>query len=358
MAIHGHGISNEGTMQLESALEAIFNRIPRPTTNHVIKLFAKNGEIRRGDFARTTKELERFVDSCKDFNIYVAPNPTCRTTGVRHTASDVTHWSWVFFDIDPVCTCWRDDEDELHECITCQGAADPNAAMDHALDIFGDLMYENFLSVPPLRIDSGRGIQCWIRVDDIPLVETAEEYAAATGYVYQRKTARKAMGYWLGKVADMMGTSHGCRLDTSVSDLPRVMRLPGTVNQKTGRETKILIPSRAVYTALAWRMVLDTPPTVFYEEPARVLPTSTPWQTVFSQLTLKAQNYLMYGKDPPNRHETMWHTMVKLNECGIGREQAALATGRANALRGKDYELPAKDVLQVLTQVYGEINGA
>src|SRR5258705_814973 len=80
----------------------LWNILPHPSPAHVVRLFAKKGEEKRGDFARSEKELERFIRSNIDYNTYVAPNPTLSTIGLRHNSNDVTHWSFLFFDVDPV----------------------------------------------------------------------------------------------------------------------------------------------------------------------------------------------------------------------------------------------------------------
>lgn len=333
----------------QSTAELLWSLLPHPSSDHVVRLFARNNERRVGDFARNPAEIVRFANASEGMNCYVAPNPTMMAAGIRHKAEDVTNWSWMFIDIDPVET-----------------VCDPRAALEEALLWLGEWLSRDFQRRRPLIIDSGRGMQAWIRLDDINILSEGFMFAGAiwieecgrqlgvcgcTGV--HEKTPRKVMSYWLKRLEEKLGTIHGCRLDTSVSDLCRVMRLPGTVNIKTGRMAEFEEPSSNVFRGLASLLITGTPPRVFEESEPNLAAPGTPWQMVYPRLTLKAQKYLMHGKEEPGRHEVLWHTLTKLKETGLGREQALIAVTRANTLAGEDAELPASEIKRVATQVYG-----
>jgi hypothetical protein len=316
-------------------------------------MFARSDSRRMGDFARNPAEMERFAQSAeaKGMNVYVAPNPTMSTVGMRHAAADVTHWSYLLLDMDPV------EEDFL-----------PEEALEDALLWLGEWSGRNFRQRRPLIIDSGRGRQAWIRMDDTVLDDRQMEgvyigvsYDSMKGVpveppfgICTRKTARKAMGHWLKRVSDKIGTTYGCRLDSCTSDLPRVMRCPGTVNIKTGRMAQIIEPSRERFSGYAALLTTGTPDSVYAEPEPGEVPPGTPWQKVFTNLTKKAQVYLTEGREAPGRHETAWHTATKLKECGIERAQARAAIAYANGICGPDQEMTERELDHVIETSYGK----
>ncbi len=338
------------TSEQEHEVQYLWRLLPHPSPDHVVRLFARGPDGEKfGDFARSPEDILRFIDASPGKNIYVGPNPTTCTTGLRITAAEVTHWSWVLLDIDPV------DPDPL-----------PDEALDEALLWLGEWMGRDFNPVNggALVLDSGRGHQAWLRLNDTLLDDGVDDIVRVgdfhdEDYKVSRKTARKSMGFWLKRLATKLGTYQGCRLDSCTSDLPRVMRCPGTYNVKTGRMAKLLVipgldgEKWARHPGLDYLLVAGTPRAVFNEpEPGQVAP-GTPWQAVYTKLTLKAQQYLMRGKEDPGRHETMWHTAKKLQETGIDRVEARKALQYANNLLGPDLALPDEQIETDLNQVYG-----
>jgi len=281
-------------------------------------------------------------------SVYVAPNPTLETAGVRHSAKDVTHWSFFFFDIDPVSPAYN-----------------PHCALDEVLRRFGGWAAHDLLKHKPTIIDSGRGLQAWLRVNDriltddpvpepYPVVIEGEEIMTKSlrfnpfkGPI-NRDVVRRAMSYWLKKTGDRVGESFGCKIDTSCSDLPRVMRMPGTVNIKTGRMTEILHVQEKQFGWLPPVLIGGCPDGVLVAPEPSKIPEGTNWQMVWSHLTITAQSYLKSGMEEPGRHKTVSHVAKSFKELGISREQAAKAIYRANKLRGPDQELSPKDVEHAL----------
>jgi hypothetical protein len=269
--------------------------------------------------------------------------------GLRHTAADVTHWSYFLIDVDPV-----------HE-----KCSSPDKAMDKTLMWLTHWTGQSFSGVnTPIIIDSGRGMQAWIRLDDIVLADhdgviklehlSALQAKWSGKSVFSRSTVRRTMGHWLKKLNEYLALDHGCKVDTSVSDLPRVMRLPGSVNLKTGRTAKLINATEIVYTGLAETLISLTPPEVFIDP---VVPSGLVkgqrWQKVFPHLTRTAQDYLTKGQEEPGRHKVMWHSAKKLEELGVTREEARRALRRANKLRGEDERLPDDQVEHALDTAYG-----
>lgn len=312
-----------------SEIQKCWDLLPHPEGT-VIRVFARNrdtGEL-DGDFARNANEMYQFARVHVDKQVYVCPNP-CRegTAGVRHTTQDVTHWSYFLIDMDPI-----------------EETFDPEPALEEALLWLGEWHGFNFgpRGKRPLIIDSGRGRQAWVRFPDVELTDET------------RRVARKVNGYWLGKLTERLGMCHGCKIDTSTSDLPRPMRMPGTYNQKTGRMACIVEPSDAVFRGLDVLMTTGVPEKVLIEPDVVPIKAGLPWQMAMHRLTLSAKKYLKEGQEEPGRHKAMWHAAKKLHELGVSRSEARKALTKANSLKGESQELSPKEIEHALDTAEGK----
>jgi hypothetical protein len=302
-----------------------------------VRLFARDANGRLlGDYARTYRELERFVE-CFDgkYNLYVALNPTTSTIGKRHGTSDVTHWSFFPVDIDPDT---------------------PDAPVAETSRMVINWMRAEFgINGDPIIIDSGRGRQLWYRLSDYPLTHGDSTPAELDSRPWiPGARARRAMRYWLSRIADAVPSSFtSCKIDPTVSDLPRVMRLPGTINLKTRRRGAVLNPLTTVYDTLGDEMIRKTPEKdLAYEPRGEVLSVSS-WQQAIPHLTRACRDYLTEGKSEPGRHTAMWHLVKNLKERGVEQEQSEDAAHYANMLRGAEEALSTTEVEKIITQVYG-----
>lgn len=332
-------------------MEVLWSILPHPSPEHVARVaYRKDGRM-VGDYARNLGELRRFANICRDrrVNAYVAPNPTKHTVGTRHSSVDVTHWSWLLIDIDP---------------LTDAVNPEPMPVLREALLLMGEWLGKDLGGDRVAIIDSGRGAQAWVRLDDLPLYDRTVLFAGAsvvephqridgvcTHVGIEWKWASKAMGYWLKKLAERIGTVNECRVDTSTSDLPRLMRLPGTLNVKTGREARFVQPGTGPVLGLASLMLTGTPKEVFVEHEVTVDPGKK-WQMYFSDLTREAQQYLLLGREEPGRHKVVWHTAKKLAEVGCSREEARKAILQANVMNGEDQELKPSEIEHALDTAF------
>jgi hypothetical protein len=296
-------------IQLE--ISRLWPLLPHPPHTYV-RWFARKGNERMGGGVDTVEELMLAALSAEGMNFYIAPNPAITRAGTRHRTADVSHWSWFLIDIDPI-------QDDAH----------PGHVAEVVLMRLLSWWGINFSERRPLLIASGRGVQVWIRLEDVPLDEEGGPGDLA-GVALDRRYARIAHGYWLDKLAEEIGTMYGCRIDTTSKDLPRVMRCPGTINMKTGRPAILIVPSAEVYEGLTKTLVEGVPEKLF--EPVEIvpLPAGTPWQNVYVHLTIRAQNYLTQGKDEPGRHDTAFHTALCLLERGLDRAEARRALQYGN----------------------------
>ena len=235
---------------------------------------------------------------------------------------------------------------------------DAEAAIVEALREFGgangrNLTFSGRDPEPPIIIDSGRGCQAWVRLEDIVLYNGDGDIPQlGGGWVLTRTVARRVNGYWLKYLDTRLGVCHGCRIDTSVSDLPRVMRCPGTINIKTGRPTKLIHATDRVYNGLA--RIMSTIPKKYLvdPEPTEGVAPGQPWQMVVPHLTRMAQDYVSRGQEEPGRHKVMWHTAKKFQELGVSRVEARKALMWANRLRGEDSALPPDQIKHALDTAY------
>jgi len=315
-------------------INKLWDLLPHPEGS-AVRYMARLGERTVGDFAETPLELARAADAwTRDgYNFYVQVNPTRERGRARCRAEDITHWSWVLLDIDP------------------QGVPDADPVMALA-EYMHRLSLLTGTVLDPFVLDSGRGMQAWVRLHDLvlegptgtirkvplpaplPSLEMLEEEAEAPITVVQsadaRLVARRVHGYWLRHLFEEVGVVGGCVIDTSVCDLPRVMRCPGTINQKTGRMARIINPGTE-HPLLASKMLTLTPLSEFKEAPpAEMMVEGRTWADVFPILSLTAQNFLRDGQDEPGRHKATVATVYALRDAGLTPEAALAGVARGN----------------------------
>lgn len=322
-----------------SELRLLWELLPHPEGT-ITRWYAKNGDQKRGGRAESLEELVRAAYHNAGFNFYVAPNPAFITGGNRHSAEDVSHWSFFVIDIDPLRNAQYprplDMADEIVKYVT------------DMFQLHGD----------PIRIFSGRGVQLWWRLGDWVLDDTIPPGQISSPWSVSRWTARAAMGYWIAQIEKKIGEQYECKIDTSCRDLPRVMRCPGTTNTKTGLEAEFVDPSGERFLNLPIKLVRGTPAENFVVKEPEPLAYGTHWQDVLVHLTIKAQNYLTRGKSEPGRHDTMWHTARCLAEHGLTRQEVERALVHANRLQGPDEELTGADIQHALDTAFSRLTAA
>ena len=94
-------------------------------------------------------------------------------------------------------------------------------SIERALEVIAELPF-----TPTIVVDSGHGLQLWWALDEPWLFQDDED----------RELARRACQWWHRTVKDLF-KAHGWTVD-STFDLARVMRLPGTWNNKEAQDRK------------------------------------------------------------------------------------------------------------------------
>jgi len=295
--------------------EKLWSLLPHPKGS-VIRWMAQNHDRshRVGDYASTARELELAIATFPNYNFYIAPNPAFPSPGTRHSAKDVSHWSWFLIDVDPVADFPR-----------------PEPVLEEVLISLGEWMGRN---LEPLIIDSGRGAQAWVRLEDTPFMTEGDQLVGEklnNLFLYTRSDVSRTHGYWLRRLDEKIGELLGCRIDPSTRDLPRLMRCPGTLNTKTGRQTTLLQEGKS-HIGLTKLLIVGTPPEEFTQPETSTLPEGAAWALAFPHLTLKAKKFLIEGWEEPGRHDAMWHTARKLYELGINKDQAREALCYGNVM--------------------------
>jgi hypothetical protein len=126
------------------------------------------------------------------------------------------------------------------------------------------------------------------------------------------------MAGFLSMLNRQLNPDYGCLVDTSCSDLSRVVRLPGSTNQKTLRPCVILdtgTPIDLVDKVLACSIPPPEP------VPCRHVDTSN-LAAVLPHLTEAAQRFLTEGAPFGSRHAAAYAAAASLREAGVPLERA------------------------------------
>lgn len=262
------------------------------------------------------------------YNSYWQINPTQKREGTRCSTFDITHWCWFPVDIDP----------------TIEGdAASPlNAAgsIDGLLWRLFDTAEIPFLREGRLLIDSGRGVQLLYRVPALTLRSERHYPCLATfDNIPLDKAVPVVMRHWLGQIPERY---FGCAIDLSCADLPRVMRVPYTINAKTGKQSRIVgDPPRDVAFDNALDLFRGVDFTPEKPEPRTEL-AGKHWMEFLPHLTVTARRFILEGAES-DRHKAATAAMLSLIEQGAGQEQVYTALRAGWTLSNHDH-FPLSDI--------------
>lgn len=270
-----------------------------------MRWFAKRGSALRGGLA-SPGGLERIRANHRSWDLYWALNKdSAPRYATKARGEEITEWCNILVDLDPV----SDD-----------------AIPILAARVFHERIERVLGSVQPHVIDTGRGVQLILELQPYRL----------SGHVERTRVAAAVRAFFRGLLS-APGPVHGCTLDTSCSDLARVARLPGSVNQKTGRECAVLESgARLTHAQMSTLLALegDSP------EPPRVVPG--PWKRNLHLLPEDVLRFLAEGAKEPGRHHLAYKTAAYLRDLHLG-ETTAVAMVRSAGLRSRP-PLPSAEV--------------
>lgn len=161
---------------------------------------------------------------------------------------------------------------------------------------------------------------------------TDPEYHLNTERLTLREASSRSMSYWLNLLKERMEQvlpDCGVTIDTSVSDLPRVMRLPYTWNFKSNRPTSILRKAEGWNPALGEKLISYTPYNVWrkVEYDAYEMAENATWHHYLTHPGMKvnARIYLTEGAHEGGRHKAATAALLSLKELGCNGTQAEAA---------------------------------
>ncbi len=281
-----------------------------------VHYFAKGSQGVTGGEAKDPNHLAYILGNLgtRNFNAYINFNPS-RHTSLKGGSADVYEWRHVLIDVDPV------DSD-----------ANPQAVVE-TVGRYVDL---SACTV----INSGRGMQLWLALEPTRMEDGKTRRAVERGMA----------GYltWLGSECD----GHGCRIDTGMSNLDRVVRPPGSINQKSGRTARLIsVASRRAKPEDVMARALPEA-----AEPKR-LENVKSWNllAVLPHLTERAADFLTEGLKEPGRHAGCYAAAACLRELGVPQDAAMpLVINGGNKCRPR---LRVVDMERVLRNAYSKGEG-
>lgn len=286
----------------------IFAAMGRP----YLRYFAKHGKSNVGGVARSGEELATVIANLgPEWDVYLTLNHTKDKGPLKARAVDIQTWEYVLIDVDPL-----------------DGRADPHRAMVDAL-CHADKLVGNATNSCHV-IASGRGVQAWLRV--APVAIQSDE---------DRRAIDRSCAAFLRAIDDV---SHGCRVDTSCSDLGRVARCPGSVNSKSGLTATLIHTAKEVVNP---QFILDLCPK---DDIVQLPPSGLPLPELLPYLTARAATFLTQGVITPGRHAAAYAAAISLQEAGVTEADA-----KALVMRGALYctpPLPVREAFKATHNAY------
>jgi hypothetical protein len=233
-------------------------------------------------WASSLDELESIAAaSTRGWDVYVGLNPVNRN--VRPLASNVSAWEWLLVDLDPV----RGSEPDL---------------LASVYSTVGHIQRLTETKLTPEWIYTGNGTHLWLHIDQDISLDPGAIAAASKAFLRAIDPGDPQI-----------------KVDPSTSDLARLARLPGTVNQRTGRWSKFLQRGGGRGTVKASTIMRFLPNAYAPADPQQIAAT---WREAWSHLTNRAQSFLDAGAGQGSRHESLWHAARKLFELGVSETSA------------------------------------
>lgn len=253
-----------------------------------VRLTAKHAALGvTGGVIKSRAALSRALHNFEvgGWDIYVGANPA-RGTRIKAATREVEVWRYLIIDLDPVAP----------ECA-------PELAIEQVLAAAESSLLDGCVQSAAVAF-TGRGAQAWVALTPRDL-RTQDD----------RNEAERGMGAVLHRLKLLWGDKLGYRIDTSTSDLARIVRCPGTINTKTGKRARLvrLQGDRAIEAERILSLAGPAPP-----EPEPIIGEKcSNLNHVAPHLNERARQFLRMGVTEGERHKSAYAAAANLRELGI-----------------------------------------
>lgn len=296
-----------------------------------LNLFAKSpkGTGTATGVALSEDHLQQQAKAYDDWNLYVCLNPSFKASG-KPSQKDITFVEWMVLDIDPM----PKGPSYRYSC--------------SVLDIVAPLLLEDYNLVAYEHyavVNTGRGLQLWLPVKQGNLT------CSQADRVIKGLTASIR-----DKIEENLNEI-GYHVDTSCADIARVVRLPGTINHKTGRRATFMgrVPE---ISAAGIDLEQFQNLAVAEHEPPKPLAAASMFYLAPALLPINLET-LLRGTDTSyeSRHKRLYALAKNLQELGVDRAYGTSLTWRA-AKRCVPSFLPTNpthvsEIYNIISQAWG-----
>lgn len=189
-------------------------------SNYIIQKF------KSGKFCKVVKAKDFLSAEIPDEDVYITINGFCGNTRKTYQCRQINA---LFFDLDAHSINTKNAKWEI----------------EHTYFSLKDAIEENRLKKPNLIINTGRGLHLYYIFEKSIPYRLTDKSVNKVGL-----SIRKSIINSIGDDINAVLKESDCRLelDTKVSDISRIARIPGTKNSKSNTETKIIDYDMDYYT--------------------------------------------------------------------------------------------------------------
>lgn len=278
--------------------------------------FAKRATQICGGIVRNEISYRRILHALRTWDLYVGMNPANTWRKLKVSDADIAEIIGLVVDIDPITPRMPPEGVESY-------------ALDAIETVLGRLPHS-------IVVSTGRGLQVWLKVQ-FHILNSSED----------RLAWRYATKQFIQAVARHFDFTTGYRVDTSCSDLSRLIRAIGSTNQKNGRTVQ----------AISQHQFLPIQPTNFLERypfiPEPLAPPAHPtgaWWKSFHLLSGTAKDFLVDGVSEPGRHAACYAAAASLRDVGVEPPIAERLISKGALLCSPP--LPIHDALRACSNAY------
>lgn len=305
--------------QSPEAISRLLWPLLTPPKDAYTRYFAKKDGRTVGGIIHNENHLTSLIQSFYDngWDAYVQPNPSLSKLGKRGSTADTAQMKWLLVDIDPV------------------------AGVIVSMPRY--LTWDGKVWVPTVIVESGRGVQLWYLLN----------HPLGTQAPTEKELARHITAHFL-RTAKIYGVEEFKWKIDFLPDLPRLMRMPGTINSKNGKMAELVEVNPRYGMLVASLIDRAGPPPEHYELPKM---EGQVWQQVISHLPLSVRKYIMEGVEAGDRHRLAFATAAALRDVGTPFENALVAVYRGSDLcrpaRDEDNSFTTAEITRAVKGAYG-----